>query len=368
MKRLIVVILLMVLCFSILIPVDANVTGKRDTRVYKEHVQGLPKDITFNDNHDMVMGFARKELTPNFLSNDWEDSGFINHWGLDDYGFVGIDVFNTLLSPTEMNYLQSITGLQASVPYFIDLTGHTIQTAPFTILTTHINVTIPITTAPAGTTTHNSYTQTTVASENLDPYTILETTTTALVNETHNINYQVVAKIYDASPLVLDLNLDKKIDTAKNQYLPHAPKFYREFAKFFDITGDGSEEFTEWIAVNAKDGLLVMPENGKVENALQLFGTAGGYANGFEKLSLLCDKNGDGWVDGKELEGLAIWIDDNDNAICDNGELKALADFGITRLATAQNKYVGKYMTADNHEHVMWDWWPACYEVRKARR
>jgi len=107
---------------------------------------------------------------------------------------------------------------------------------------------------------------------------------------------------------------------------------------------------------------------GKVEGALELFGTAGGFTDGFEKLSMICDHDNNGWVEGKELEGLKIWIDANHNGICEPEELHELSDFGITRISTRHENYVSSYQTADGSEHTLWDWWPASMEIRKFRR
>jgi hypothetical protein len=45
------------------------------------------------------------------------------------------------------------------------------------------------------------------------------------------------------------------------------------------------------------------------------------------------DADGDGWLTGKELGGLAIWQDKNGDGICDPGEVKSLAEWGIVALS-----------------------------------
>ena len=86
----------------------------------------------------------------------------------------------------------------------------------------------------------------------------------------------------------------------------------------FDINGDGFAELTEWL--DGTDGLLVDatgqsllvgrdgtrwsgPWSGK-----NLFGSPGGYADGWQKLSLR-DVNGNGRIAGEELDGLYVWQD-----------------------------------------------------------
>jgi hypothetical protein len=303
------------------------------------------------------MGLARKEINPNFYYNDWEDDGFFDNKigqyylgdSADDYS--GVSTFHSVLTPEEAEYLTSVVGLIPDTNWYIDVTGHVIQTSMF-----------------EDTSVFSTSTDTTVSLENLDPYTVLELTTVITINDTNDIFYQLICQVYDHSPLVLDLNRDNRIDTAKNQWLPHAPKFYREYAKYFDMAGSGGALFTEWVAPSSGDGILVKPENGTVDSALQMFGTAGGYTDGYEKLSIVCDQDRNGWVEGPELEGLAIWIDDNTNARCDEGELKSLSSFGVKRISTAHKDYVGRFETGDNQELRVWDWWPSAMEVRKLRR
>ena len=189
------------------------------------------------------------------------------------------------------------------------------------------------------------------------------------VTDTHTVDYQLQYYVFDNSPLILDLDKNGKVDTAMNRWMPHAPKFYVQYAKYFDITGDGVEDFTEWVAKNPSDGLLAVPDkNGKVRNALQLFGTAGGYIDGYEKLSLHFDLDGNGWVEGKELEGLKIWIDSNNDAVCQDSELRELREFDVKRICTRHKDYVSKYETKNGEIHTMWDWWPAAAETRKVKR
>lgn len=45
------------------------------------------------------------------------------------------------------------------------------------------------------------------------------------------------------------------------------------------------------------------------------------------------DNNGDGRLTGDELWGLAVWHDANGNGICDAGEVRALASWGIVALS-----------------------------------
>lgn len=166
---------------------------------------------------------------------------------------------------------------------------------------------------------------------------------------------------YYADPIVLDVKGTGKITTARNEWLPHVPAFYGEFASNFDFTGDGIANSCEWLS-NDPDPLLCIPKAGKVNGVTELFGNLGGYANGFDKLSVLCDADGNGVVEGSELDGLMLWVDSNRNGVSDPGELHTLADYGVAKLYTEQSNFVGKYETADGQTHKMWSWWPTVAE------
>ena len=163
--------------------------------------------------------------------------------------------------------------------------------------------------------------------------------------------------VNDLDPLVLDIHQTGKITTAKNEWLPHAPEFYGEYASTFDFTGDGIPDQTEWLSENP-GAFLCMPQNGQITGVAELFGNLGGYANGFDKLATLCDLDGNGVVEGEELSGIMLWIDSNRNGVSDPGELHTLESYGITKLYTDQENFVGKYETSDGSVHTMWAWWP----------
>jgi len=103
----------------------------------------------------------------------------------------------------------------------------------------------------------------------------------------------------------------------------------------FDADGTGLRKRWTWITRDA--GWLVYDPHrtGKVTSALQLFGNVTFWMfweNGYHALASL-DDNGDGMLQGKELEGLAIWQDLNGNGICETGEVKPLAEWGIVALS-----------------------------------
>jgi hypothetical protein len=68
---------------------------------------------------------------------------------------------------------------------------------------------------------------------------------------------------------------------------------------------------------------------------LQLFGGVTFWMfwdNGYQALAAL-DNSGDSKLSGDELMGLAIWHDRNTNGISEPGEVKPLAEYGITSIS-----------------------------------
>jgi hypothetical protein len=103
----------------------------------------------------------------------------------------------------------------------------------------------------------------------------------------------------------------------------------------FDLDGTGLPQKWTWITRDA--GWLVYDHRGtgKVDSALQLFGNVTFWLfweNGYQALAAL-DEDGDGWLTGRELQGLAIWQDLNGNGVCDPGEVRSLAEWGIVGLS-----------------------------------
>ena len=177
------------------------------------------------------------------------------------------------------------------------------------------------------------------------------------------MSYRVEVKV-KASPIVLDLDGNGRIDSYKGHYLPlrdlRGVKASDLKLVRFDIDGTNYKVLVEWIGPN--DGYLVKPvdpertlETGVI-TAEEMFGTAGGYENGFDKLSLL-DRNGDRILRGEELEGLYVFQDKNVNGKVEKGELIPLKDLGITELGLNHKDYKS-YFIMNGERRVMWDFWP----------
>ncbi|MBM3267921.1 MAG: hypothetical protein FJZ01_09760 [Candidatus Sericytochromatia bacterium] len=142
------------------------------------------------------------------------------------------------------------------------------------------------------------------------------------------------------SPVMLDLNGDGKlgttgVSTAKDRADNQVGKTVA-----FDLDGDGRKEQVEW-ADGKGDGFLVDDSDGGATRAAagdgqidgtRLFGDQGGkFANGYDKLKKF-DADGDGVLRGQELAGLKMWVDNGDASV-GGGELKSLADLGITEIS-----------------------------------
>ena len=104
----------------------------------------------------------------------------------------------------------------------------------------------------------------------------------------------------------------------------------------FDFDGDGFKEKTEWLG--GEEGILVkdIGLDGNITTGAELFGdygTLGGDALFLRGFSMLLreDTNNDGVIDArdKNFSSLKIWMDENHNAIVDEGELRPLSKQGI---------------------------------------
>ncbi len=138
-----------------------------------------------------------------------------------------------------------------------------------------------------------------------------------------------------ASPIAFDLNGDGQIGTTGESTAKERIDNNVGETVQFDIDGDGDLDTVEWMAGDG-DGLLVDNRDGNAANDMdgaRLYGDEGGkYENGYVKLSQL-DTDDDGQISGKELEGLAVWVDDGD-AVVEDGEMISAAEAGITRVST----------------------------------
>jgi tetratricopeptide (TPR) repeat protein len=101
----------------------------------------------------------------------------------------------------------------------------------------------------------------------------------------------------------------------------------------FDADGTGVKKWS-WISPQAAWLVYDPKTTGKVDSGLQLFGNVTFWmfwADGYAALRAL-DDDRDGRLSGNELSGLALWHDANGNGVSDPGEVKPLAEHGVTAL------------------------------------
>jgi tetratricopeptide (TPR) repeat protein len=103
----------------------------------------------------------------------------------------------------------------------------------------------------------------------------------------------------------------------------------------FDADGSALGQRWTWITPNA--GWLVYDADGagRIDSALQLFGSVTFWLfwkNGYDAMRAL-DDNGDGELAGGELRHLAVWHDRNANGASEDGEVLSLASLGIAALS-----------------------------------
>ncbi len=165
------------------------------------------------------------------------------------------------------------------------------------------------------------------------------------------------------SPIILDLDGNGVSTTAVDQGVE------------FDVLAVGSTQRVGWVAPS--DGLLVRDLNGDglINDGRELFGvgtqlpdgTRAGH--GFAALAAL-DSNGDGRISAADeaFDELQLWVDVDQDAQTDAGELRGLIDLGITELdldfsvsdRMDNGNLVGLvsgYRTQDGQTHEMADVW-----------
>lgn len=135
------------------------------------------------------------------------------------------------------------------------------------------------------------------------------------------------------TPIVVPLESAGHIDSIADVLAPEA-------RVTFDLDATGRGQTWSWVTPRA--GLLCWDplQAGKVTSGLQLFGSATWwlmFEDGYAAMDAL-DDNRDGALTGDELEGLSLWVDANTDGVSDPGEVRPLARFNITRLATRADK------------------------------
>lgn len=134
----------------------------------------------------------------------------------------------------------------------------------------------------------------------------------------------------------------------------------------FNLDGMGARRW-HWLRPTA--GLLVWDPGatGQVKSGVQLFGTVTWWMfwpNGYAALRAL-DDNGDTWLRGAELTGIAVWFDRDQDGQSDPGEVVSLSSLGIKGLGTAISGREPGGLRADFGVELSdgtvlptWDWFP----------
>lgn len=178
---------------------------------------------------------------------------------------------------------------------------------------------------------------------------------------TNGRKYSLAENFY-TSPLVLDLDNDGKIDASNGLWLPH---MYQQNSTLveFDINGDGFVELCEWVGPN--DGLLLVYDAKKdYVDGNDLFGNAGGYDHGYEKL-MLRDANNDNMLTETELVGLSVWQDRNTNGTIEKGEVSSVQELGITLISLDYDSNVVSHFCQNDVQKKMVDWFPTLFVIKR---
>lgn len=105
----------------------------------------------------------------------------------------------------------------------------------------------------------------------------------------------------------------------------------------FDFTGQGPATRMGWVKRDAAWLVWDPKRKGKIVSGFQLFGSVSWMAfwtNGYHALGSL-DDNADGKIAGRELDGLALWRDRNENGISEPGEVSSVRSHRIVALSYA---------------------------------
>jgi hypothetical protein len=164
------------------------------------------------------------------------------------------------------------------------------------------------------------------------------------------------------SPIVLDMDGNGKIEASAGKWLPH--KYENGRIVEFDINGDGFGDLVEWVGPN--DGLLMVYKEGKEVNGMDLFGEAGGWVHGYEKLQVY-DTDTNKVLEGEELAQLSVWQDKNGNAKVDSGEVTSVKELGITSISIDHDKNMVASFVQNDTTKTVWDWYPCVFDVKKTK-
>jgi hypothetical protein len=102
----------------------------------------------------------------------------------------------------------------------------------------------------------------------------------------------------------------------------------------FDLDGSGLPRRWGWLTPNAAWLVFAGSSTGQLTSGLQMFGNVTFWIfwlNGYDAL-LSLDENGDGILEGPELDGIALWHDANSNGKSESGEVRLITEYGVKGL------------------------------------
>ncbi len=157
------------------------------------------------------------------------------------------------------------------------------------------------------------------------------------------------------TPIILSLHSDMTLDELVSP----------DSCVEFDLDGTGRPQAWPW--VKPETAILVWDPDrtGMIATGRQLFGTVTWwmfFENGYGALAAL-DDDGDGWLSGVELPGLALWFDRNTNGRSDLGEVIPIEDTEVAALSTSATDQAGDtpwnetgLILKDGTLLPTWDW------------
>ena len=138
------------------------------------------------------------------------------------------------------------------------------------------------------------------------------------------------------APVVIDLNRDGVLSYSQ---------------AVIDVNHDGQLDHSAWVA--PQDGVLVWDQHhdGKVHDASQFMFAAAPGETDLQGLAAQFDTNHDGVFNAQDalFSEFAVWQDSNQNGVSDAGEVRSLADVGLTALSL-QSDGVTRQSAPDVHE------------------
>ena len=200
----------------------------------------------------------------------------------------------------------------------------------------------------------------------LDRFSAADPAVSALRNELHEhelaFRSRATPPINGISPLVISL---RGVDPA-SMLMP-------SIGACFDLDGDGVDESWEWVRPDTAFVVWDPNRESRIRSGRDLFGQAsfGLFpSDGFMALSLLDDDH-DGWVSGRELDGVRLWFDRDSDGRSTSSEVADVDTFGITALACGASRTIANGKVIDDgvrlstgRSLVLFDWYAKSTPVR----